>query len=61
LHGSNPEPLMSALGQKRIKHVQSMSALTPEADIAAQRWGVRVADQGRAALNEKAAGSDPAA
>jgi hypothetical protein len=34
LHGSNPEPLMSALGQKQTsKHAQSMSALPPKADI----------------------------
>ena len=35
LHGSNPEPFMSALGQKRTsEHIQSMSALPPKADIA---------------------------
>jgi hypothetical protein len=34
LHGSNPEPLMSALGQKQTsEHVQLMSALPPKADI----------------------------
>ena len=34
LHGSNPEPPMSALGQKRTSaHVQAMSALPPKADI----------------------------
>jgi hypothetical protein len=35
LHGSNPEPLMSALGQKRtFSNVRRMSALPPKADIA---------------------------
>jgi hypothetical protein len=35
LHGSNPEPPMSALGQKRtLKRFHSMSALPPKADIA---------------------------
>jgi len=34
LHGSNPEPLMSALGQKRTsEHDWIMSALPPKADI----------------------------
>ena len=34
LHGSNPEPLMSALGQKRtFEYVRAMSALPPKADI----------------------------
>ena len=34
LHGSNPEPLMSALGQKRtLEYVRAMSALPPKADI----------------------------
>src|SRR5262249_48765861 len=34
LHGSNPEPLMSALGQKRtFKRLRLMSALPPKADI----------------------------
>jgi hypothetical protein len=34
LHGSNPDPLMSALGHKRTLHVvRSMSALPPKADI----------------------------
>ena len=34
LHSSNPDPLMSALGQKRTsEHVQSMSALPPKADV----------------------------
>jgi hypothetical protein len=37
LHGSNPEPLMSALGQKQTsRHIGLMSALPPKADIA--RW-----------------------
>jgi hypothetical protein len=35
LHGSNPELLMSALGQKRtLVQVGFMSALPPKADIA---------------------------
>jgi hypothetical protein len=35
LHGSNPDPLMSALGQKRtLKPFCPMSALPPKADIA---------------------------
>jgi hypothetical protein len=34
LHGTNPEPLMSALGQKQtLRHVRVMSALPPKADI----------------------------
>jgi hypothetical protein len=34
LHGSNPEPPMSALGQKQTSaHVGVMSALPPKADI----------------------------
>src|SRR5262249_48507636 len=34
LHGSNPEPLMSGLGQKQTsRHLQPMSALPPKADI----------------------------
>jgi hypothetical protein len=34
LHGSNLEPLMSALGQKQTStHVRIMSALPPKADI----------------------------
>jgi hypothetical protein len=34
LQGSNPEPLMSALGQKQtLAHVRIMSALPPKADI----------------------------
>ena len=34
LHGTNPEPLMSALGQKRTsEQVRAMSALPPKADI----------------------------
>src|SRR5215831_839317 len=33
-HGGNPEPRMSALGQKRtLKDVRAMSALHPKADI----------------------------
>jgi hypothetical protein len=38
LHGSNPKPLMSALGQKQtLAHVRIMSALPPKADIALHR------------------------
>jgi len=34
LHGSNPEPLMSALGQKQtLRRILVMSALPPKADI----------------------------
>jgi len=34
LHGSNPKPLMSALGQKQTLRLASpMSALPPKADI----------------------------
>ena len=41
LHGGNPEPLMSALGQKRrSEHVQSMSTLPPKRTLIgfAVRW-----------------------
>jgi hypothetical protein len=42
LHSSNPEPLMSALGQKQTwKHVRVMSALPPKADIRQRDWNVR--------------------
>jgi len=42
LHGSNFEPLMSALGQKRtLRRVRVMSALPPKADIAESDWHVR--------------------
>src|SRR5215469_3822822 len=42
LHGSNGEPLMSALGQKQTsKHVLAMSALPPKADIGTQPRDVR--------------------
>jgi hypothetical protein len=42
LHGSNPEPLMSALGQKRTSElVQSMSALPPIADVVERDRHVR--------------------
>jgi hypothetical protein len=42
LHGSNPEPLMSALGQKQTSElVQPMSALPPKADIGTQLRDVR--------------------
>src|SRR5262249_48852538 len=54
-HRSNPEPLMSALGQKRtFSDVRRMSALPPKADIARlirsphQRWqAASVGRQGR--------------
>ena len=42
LHGSNPEPLMSALGQNRtLAHVRVMSALPPKADIEPRSRDVR--------------------
>jgi hypothetical protein len=42
LHGSNPKPLMSALGQKRTStHVRVMSALPPKADIRQRELNVR--------------------
>jgi len=42
LHGSNPEPLKSAVGQKRTSgHVRVMSALPPKADIAERDRDVR--------------------
>jgi hypothetical protein len=42
LHGSNPERLMSALGQKRTSDcVRAMSALPPKADIETQSRDVR--------------------
>jgi hypothetical protein len=42
LHGSNPEPLMSALGQKQTSRlVEGMSALPPKADIADAMRNVR--------------------
>jgi len=42
LHGGNPEPLMSALGQKRTSpHVRAMSALPPKADIVGRNSDVR--------------------
>ena len=42
LHGSNPEPLMSAMGQKqRLADVGFMSALPPKADIRPGNWDVR--------------------
>ena len=35
LQGTNPEPLMSALGQKQtLSDISAMSALPPKADIA---------------------------
>jgi len=42
LHGSNSEPLMSALGQKQTSRlVEGMSALPPKADIAERDRHVR--------------------
>jgi hypothetical protein len=42
LHGSNPKPLMSALGQKQTSHWRPlMSALPPKADIAERDHHVR--------------------
>ena len=42
LHGSNPEPLMSALGQKQTSRPKiSISALPPKADIAERDPNVR--------------------
>ena len=42
LHGSNPDPPMSALGQKQTsRHLQPMSALPPKADIGTQARNVR--------------------
>jgi hypothetical protein len=42
LHGSNSEPLMSALGQKQtFPRVRLMSALPPKADIADRNRHVR--------------------
>ena len=42
LQSNNPEPLMSALGQKQTsRHLQPMSALPPIADIGTQSWNVR--------------------
>jgi len=42
LRSSNPEPLMSALGQQRtLKRLRPMSALPPKADIAECRFHVR--------------------
>ena len=42
MHGTNPEPLMSSLGQKRtLRLVSPMSALPPNADIARRQLDVR--------------------
>jgi len=55
LHGTNPGPLMSALGQKQAsQHVRRTSALTPKADIGTQSWNVcfvPIADSCTAASN----------
>jgi hypothetical protein len=42
LHSSNPDPVMSPLGQKRASRpFRRMSALPPKADIGTQSWNVR--------------------
>jgi hypothetical protein len=42
VQGSNPEPLMSALGQKQTSRCEiAMSALPPKADIAERDRNVR--------------------
>ena len=42
LHGSNPEPLMSALGQKQTFPVSLGDVrFAPKADIAERKWNVR--------------------
>ena len=42
LHGSNPDPLMSALGHKRtLGRLYVMSALPPKADIVGRNADVR--------------------
>jgi hypothetical protein len=47
LHGSNPELLMSALGQKQtLKRLHPMSALPPKADIADAMRNVRFVPKG---------------
>src|SRR5262249_15127624 len=54
LHGSNPELLMSALGQKRTsQQVIQMSALPPKADSGTRSRNVRFAPE--AELNDVAA------
>ena len=51
LHGSNPEPLMSALGQKQtLGKVRLMSALPPKADIETQPRDVRFVPKGDMSL-----------
>ena len=48
VHGSNPEPPMSALGQKQtFGKARLMSALPPKADIGTQSWNVRFSDERR--------------
>jgi hypothetical protein len=57
LHGTNPEPLMSAMGQKQTSDCRpSMSALPPKADIGRRELNVRFvpeADSCTAAINPK--------
>jgi len=59
LRGSNPEPFMSALGQKQTSaHVRVMSALPPKADITERDRYVRFvpkADISGATINACAA------
>ena len=51
LHGSNLEPLMSALGQKRtLRSARGMSALPPKADIGTQPRDVRFVPKADIAL-----------
>ena len=51
LHGSNPEPLMSALGQKQTSaRVRGMSALPPKADIGTGPYQLRRSNSGSLAM-----------
>jgi hypothetical protein len=56
LHGSNPDPLMSALGQKQTsRHLQPMSALPPKADMDQHRSDVgfvQIGDMSRSAVSQ---------
>jgi hypothetical protein len=52
LHGKNPEPHMSALGQKQTSTSETvMSALPPKADIARRRLDVRFVPKADIGLN----------
>jgi hypothetical protein len=54
LHGSSPEPLMSALGHKRtLGLVSLMTALPPKADIAQHGGNVRFVPEADFAPNMK--------